>query len=76
VRKRCGSFAPKDPRLRRGVQELAIEYERQRVGPVTISVGIGAFPDHGESGQAVLRVADAALYRAKQSGRDRVVAGG
>jgi diguanylate cyclase (GGDEF)-like protein len=63
-------------RLRRSVQELAIEYERQRVGPVTISVGIGAFPDHGESGQAVLRVADAALYRAKQSGRDRVVAGG
>jgi diguanylate cyclase (GGDEF)-like protein len=63
-------------RLRRGVQELAIEYERQRVGPVTISVGIGGFPDHGESGQAVLRVADAALYRAKQSGRDRVVAGG
>jgi len=63
-------------RLRRGVQELAIEYESQRVGPVTISVGIGAFPDHGESGQAVLRVADAALYKAKQSGRDRVVAGG
>ena len=62
-------------KLRIGVQELEIEYESRRVGPVTISVGVGIFPDHGESGYAVLRVADAALYRAKQSGRNRVVAG-
>lgn len=62
-------------KLRHGVQELEIEYEGRRVGPVTISVGIGIFPEHGENGHAVLRAADAALYRAKQSGRNRVVAG-
>src|SRR3989442_13635863 len=62
-------------KLRRGVNELEIEYEGQRVGPVTVSVGIGIFPDHGDSGQGVLRVADVALYRAKQSGRNCVVIG-
>ena len=62
-------------KLRRGVQELRVEYESRRVGPVTISVGVGIFPHHGENGHEVLRVADAALYRAKQSGRNRVVVG-
>jgi diguanylate cyclase (GGDEF)-like protein len=61
--------------LRREVQSLEIEYEGRRVGPITISVGIGIFPDHGESGQEVLRVADAALYQAKRSGRNCVVVG-
>jgi len=36
-------------------------------------VGIAIFPDHGESGQAVLQAADAALYRAKAAGRNCVV---
>jgi diguanylate cyclase (GGDEF)-like protein len=62
-------------KLRRGVTQLEIAYEGQRVGPVTVSVGIGVFPDHGANGQEVLRVADAALYRAKQSGRNCVVIG-
>ncbi|HZF19796.1 MAG TPA: diguanylate cyclase [Burkholderiales bacterium] len=41
-----------------------------------MSVGIGIFPDHGDSVEAVLRAADAALYQAKQLGRNRVVVGG
>jgi len=59
--------------LRNGVQQLAIEYEGRRVGPITVSVGIGIFPDHGDSVQAVLRAADAAMYEAKELGRNRVV---
>lgn len=70
-----GAVLERAEKLRRGVQELEIEYEGRRVGPVTISVGIGIFPDDGQSGHAVLLVADAALYRAKQSGRNRVAAG-
>src|SRR6266568_3211882 len=70
-----GTVWERAAKLRRGVQELEIEYEGQRVGPITISVGIGIFPEHGESGQALLRVADTALYAAKQSGRNRVVVG-
>jgi diguanylate cyclase (GGDEF)-like protein len=62
-------------RIRRGVQDLEIEYDGRRIGGVTLSVGIGIFPDHGESGRAALRAADIALYRAKQSGRNRVVTG-
>lgn len=60
-------------RLRLGVQELRIEYEGRSVGPITLSVGIAMFPEHGESGQAVLQAADAALYRAKEAGRNYVV---
>src|SRR5436309_5131989 len=62
--------------LRNAVQELEIEYEGQRVGPVTLSIGVAIFPEHGDNGRAVLQVADAALYRAKQAGRNRVVLGG
>ena len=56
-----------------GVQNLEIESDGRRVGPITLSAGIAIFPDHGESGQAVLQAADAALYRAKAAGRNCVV---
>ncbi|HKW37100.1 MAG TPA: diguanylate cyclase [Burkholderiales bacterium] len=58
--------------LRRGVGQLAIEYEGRLVGPISVSIGIGIFPEHGDSLEAVLRAADAAMYQAKQLGRDRV----
>ena len=61
--------------LRQGLQELAIEYEGRLVGPITVSIGIGIYPDHGERVDAVLRVADAAMYQAKQLGRNLVVVG-
>jgi len=38
--------------------------------PVTVSVGIAVFPEHGATGAAVLEAADDALYAAKASGRD------
>ena len=40
---------------------------------MTISGGVATFPDHGPTGDAVLRAADAALYQAKARGRDRIV---
>jgi diguanylate cyclase (GGDEF)-like protein len=68
-----GTLQERAEKLRHGVQELEIEYDGSRVGPVTLSMGIAIYPHHGESAQAALRVADAALYRAKQAGRNRVV---
>jgi diguanylate cyclase (GGDEF)-like protein len=38
--------------------------------PVTVSIGIAVFPDHGGTGVAVLEAADDALYVAKADGRD------
>jgi diguanylate cyclase (GGDEF)-like protein len=38
----------------------------------TISIGIAAFPEHGDDVKALIKRADRAMYRAKQSGRDRV----
>ncbi len=62
--------------LRSGVPQLSIEVGKRAVGPVTLSIGLASYPEHGSTAQAVLQAADAALYRAKAAGRNRVVVGG
>ena len=42
---------------------------------MTVPSGIATFPEHGAAGDELLRIADAALYRAKGEGRDRSVMG-
>jgi diguanylate cyclase (GGDEF)-like protein len=59
--------------LRGEVSTLHTIHKGRSLGAVTISLGVAAFPAHGASGEAVLESADAALYRAKGEGRDRVV---
>jgi len=59
--------------LRAGAAQLQVEYRRQRLPEITISTGVAAFPIHGETKEELMRAADAALYRAKREGRDRVV---
>jgi two-component system cell cycle response regulator len=39
---------------------------------LTISVGVAAYPEHGSSGKDLVAAADAAMYRAKAAGRNRV----
>jgi diguanylate cyclase (GGDEF)-like protein len=41
-------------------------------GKITLSIGIAEFPAHGDSPEAVIASADAAMYQAKRAGRDRV----
>jgi diguanylate cyclase (GGDEF)-like protein len=41
---------------------------------VTVSVGVAEAMAHSETAEEVIRRADAALYRAKQAGRNRVMA--
>jgi diguanylate cyclase (GGDEF)-like protein len=59
--------------LRKAVEHLFVSYHGQSVGSVTMSAGVAAFPQHGTTGEALVQAADAALYRAKGEGRDRVV---
>ena len=48
--------------------------QKQPFGFLSISGGIACFPNHGRSIQEVVRLADTALYKAKESGRNRIVA--
>lgn len=59
-------------RLRQGVEGLRVRSNGHDFG-FTLSVGATVCAPAGESFEAALRRADAALYRAKQRGRNRVV---
>ena len=59
--------------LREAAYHLAPQVDGQTLATVTISLGVAAYPEHGATGEAVLRAADVALYRAKAAGRDQVV---
>jgi diguanylate cyclase (GGDEF)-like protein len=41
---------------------------------VTVSIGVARFPEHGSTPESLVMVADEALYRSKQGGRNRVTA--
>jgi diguanylate cyclase (GGDEF)-like protein len=59
--------------LRGGIRELKVRSQGKTIGPVTVSIGVASFGAHGRTGEELLRSADAALYRAKREGRDRVM---
>lgn len=42
---------------------------------VTVSIGVAAYPRHGNSFHEIVETADRALYQAKEAGRDRVEVG-
>jgi diguanylate cyclase (GGDEF)-like protein/PAS domain S-box-containing protein len=58
--------------LRQAVQALQVKYQDRFLKSPTLSLGVAIFPDHGVTAEEVIAAADAALYRAKQAGRDRV----
>jgi diguanylate cyclase (GGDEF)-like protein/PAS domain S-box-containing protein len=59
--------------LRSSIKNLNIIHRGQPLGPVTISVGIAAYPLNGSSPSQLIANADAALYQAKRAGRDQIV---
>jgi diguanylate cyclase (GGDEF)-like protein len=58
--------------IRRAANDMVIEYRRQTIGPVTVSIGIASYPMHGDTPEQLIRRADRALYIAKEQGRNRV----
>lgn len=62
--------------IRAAVRAMRVTHEGKALPDVTVSIGVAMFPDDGNAPDALLRLADAALYRAKREGRDRVVAAG
>jgi diguanylate cyclase (GGDEF)-like protein/PAS domain S-box-containing protein len=59
-----------------GIRNIAFDYQGQTLGRMTVSVGVAAYPKHGTTRDTLLAAVDAALYQAKQRGRDRVVIAG
>jgi diguanylate cyclase (GGDEF)-like protein len=59
--------------IRTGAQQLSVRYKEHTLDRITISLGVASFPAHGTSVSAMLRAADAALYRAKTQGRNRTI---
>ncbi|QVM85641.1 sensor domain-containing diguanylate cyclase [Novosphingobium decolorationis] len=57
--------------LRARIGGLEILHHGEPLGPVTVSIGLATTPDHCPAAK-LLRTADAALYRAKDLGRNRV----
>ena len=58
--------------LRRLVQTTEFRFEDIHI-PLTVSLGVAEWNASFENGEMLVRVADDRLYRAKQSGRNRVV---
>ena len=58
--------------LREGIKGMDIQHRGKMLGSVSASMGVAIFPEHGKTGDALLRAADAALYASKDDGGDRV----
>ncbi len=57
-------------RVRRGIARSVGE------APVTVSAGVATVPDNAGDAERLMAAADAALYEAKRTGRDRVAGSG
>ncbi|MCL7942425.1 GGDEF domain-containing protein [Marinobacter sp. ATCH36] len=58
--------------LARAVRTVSVKHGDNDLGHVTISVGVSSWPEYSDSPDSLLGLADRALYRAKEAGRDRV----
>ena len=60
--------------IRTGILDLGIRHDAGASGRLTVSIGVTtSYPEHDDDMQGALKLADDALYRAKEGGRNRIV---
>jgi len=62
----------KAEKLREAIAANPIDYRDEKLGPLTVSAGVASWSGDEPDAEALLRKADKALYKAKQTGRNRV----
>lgn len=58
--------------IRIGLKEMRVEHHGRFLDPISISMGVAAFPEHGNTSEELLKAVDTAMYSAKNRGRDNV----
>jgi diguanylate cyclase (GGDEF)-like protein len=63
--------------MRAAAEALRLEYRSSPEGPptyasITVSIGVATSPEHAATPEELIAAADKALYKAKESGRNRV----
>jgi two-component system cell cycle response regulator len=59
-------------RIRRTVEEHVFEAGRSGSLRLTVSIGVGTYPEHGRDRTSLLDVSDKAMYRSKSMGRNQI----
>ncbi len=59
-------------RIRRAVERMTVPSGQDKpLPPVTVSLGIAVYPEHGRTLEELLQASDKALYESKRAGRNR-----
>lgn len=62
-------------RIRKAVMTMVVPSNSEKPLPqLTVSIGVAAYPDHGQTLEEVIQASDRALYESKRGGRNRVTA--
>lgn len=71
----AAAAAERAEEIRQTIRKVALAYRGRPLHPVTVSIGVAAYPAQSD-GASLLSVADSALLQAKSAGRDLVVIAG
>ncbi|MCW8825449.1 MAG: GGDEF domain-containing protein, partial [Gammaproteobacteria bacterium] len=63
-------------RIRKNIETSMAADTKNSPISYTVSIGVASYPDDGQQTEKVIEAADRALYRAKQSGKNRVISAG
>ena len=67
------NFHSRAEQIRQQVYQLDTSYKDLSLPPITISIGLASFPDHGKTPSSLISSADQALFAAKKQGKNSIV---